>query len=305
MFENISSKKILSLAMLAGVAFAIFWVLTVPKTVPDLPVFASNGDPIAGEEIFNVGGCASCHSAEGAEAEDKLILTGGRLFPSPFGTFIAPNISPNPEFGIGDWSTQDLATAMMQGTSPEGQHYFPAFPYISYARMNAADIVDLKAFLDTLPASDIPTQAHDIPVIFKWRRLMGGWKLLFFDPAPVIAVAPEVERGRYLVEGLGHCSECHTARNPVGGIVKDLWLAGAPDPEGKGFVPNITPHEDGIASWTETDIAYYLSTGFTPEFDSAGGLMAEVIDNTTLLSEADRNAIAAYLKAVPPLPTRK
>lgn len=305
MFDNISSRKILAIAMLLGIAFAIFWIVTMPKTVPDSPVFATAGDPINGEEIFNVGGCASCHSPEGAEAEDKLVLAGGRLFPSPFGTFIAPNISPDPEFGIGDWSAHDLANAMMHGTSPEGKHYFPAFPYISYARMNAEDIVDLKAFLDTLPLSDTPTQDHDIPAIFKWRRVMGGWKLLFFDPAPVLAVSSEVERGRYLVEGLGHCSECHTPRNPVGGLVKDLWMSGAPDPEGKGFVPNITQHEDGIASWTQTDIAYYLSTGFTPEFDSAGGLMAEVIDNTALLSDDDRNAIAAYLKAVPPLPTRK
>lgn len=305
MFDNISSRKILAIAMLLGIAFAVFWVVTMPKIVPNLEIFANAGDPIKGEEVFNVGGCASCHSAEGAEAEDKLILTGGRRFPSPFGTFIAPNISPDPEFGIGDWSTRDLATAMMQGVSPEGKHYFPAFPYVSYARMNAADIVDLKAFLDTLPASDIPTEDHDILGIFKWRRVLGGWKLLFFDPAPVIAVPADVERGRYLVEGLGHCSECHTPRNPIGGLVKDLWMSGAPDPEGKGFVPNITPHEDGIASWTETDIAYYLSTGFTPEFDSVGGLMVEVIDNTSLLSEADRNAIAAYLKALPPLPTRK
>ncbi len=304
MTELLSAKKLLSLAALVGVALAVFWALTMPRFLPNLSIFQQVGNPVKGEDVFNIAGCASCHSAEGAEAEDKLILSGGREFPSPFGTFYAPNISPDPEFGIGGWSTYDLANAMMYGVSPDNKHYYPAFPYSSYARMNPQDIVDLKAFLDTLPPSSEPSRSHDLPFYAQWRRPVGMWKQFFYDPAPVYPNSADglIERGRYLVEGPGHCSECHTSRNPLGGPIMSLYLAGAPSLEGEGYIPNITPHEDGLAGWTETEIANYLNTGFTPDFDSVGGLMVEVVENTALLSDEDRRAIAAYLKSIPGKP---
>lgn len=305
MLKLIQPKNLLSMAALLGVALAVFWALTVPRFLPNVLNFGNSGNAVEGEDVFNIAGCGSCHSADGAEAEDKLILSGGRSFPSPFGTFYAPNISPDPEFGIGGWSTYDLANAMMNGVSPNGKHYYPAFPYTSFARMEIKDIIDLKAFLDSLPLSSEPSVPHDLPFFAKWRRPVGVWKQFFFDPAPIYPDSADglIERGRYLVEGPGHCTECHTSRNLLGGLIPSAYMAGAPAPEGPGFVPNITPHADGLESWTENQIAQYLSSGFTPEFDSVGGLMVEVVENTALLSAEDRRAIAAYLKSIPPTAT--
>ncbi|MGI3167614.1 c-type cytochrome [Pseudooceanicola sp. C21-150M6] len=286
------------LALLAVLGFGIFWLVTRPGSVDTASYSALTGDATAGEQVFWAGGCASCHAAKGAEGEDRLILSGGRAFPSDFGTFHAPNISPS-EAGIGGWSLTDLANAMQHGTSPDGQHYYPAFPYTSYVKATPQDIADLYAFLQTLPASDTANLPHEVGFPFNIRRLLGGWKLLFFKDDWVLADTGEdatLTRGRYLAEALGHCAECHTPRNALGGLDTSRWLGGAPLPGGAGTVPNITP---GKLDWSEADIAAYLKTGFTPEFDSAGGEMAEVVQNMSHLSDADVAAIAAYLKAVP------
>jgi len=261
--------------------------------------FTRDADVENGRIVFYAGGCASCHSAAGAQGDDKLLLSGGRAFASPFGTFYAPNISPDPEFGIGEWSVPDLANAMMKGVSPDGQHYYPAFPYTSYSRIEIADVVDLHAFLATLPASSATNLSHDLPLPFRIRRALGLWKLLYLNDRPIAEVPPELARGQYLVESLGHCGECHTPRNAIGGMNTAAWLVGAPSPEGKGRVPNITPHPDGLGGWSAADIAYYLETGFTPEFDSVGGVMVDVVENMERLSAEDRLAIAQYLKALP------
>ena len=226
-----------------------------------------------------------------------MLLSGGRQFASPFGTFYAPNISPDPENGIGGWSAMDLANAMVKGTSPDGQHYFPAFPYTSYTKANLGDIVSLHAFLATLPASTQPSKAHDVGFPFNIRRTLGVWKFLFLRDDFVVAgdLSEQEQRGRYLAEALGHCAECHTARNPLGGLKLSEWLGGAPNPSGKGTIPNITP---GKLLWSQADIAEYLSSGFTPEYDTVGGSMADVVENTAKLPPEDRAAIAAYLANV-------
>lgn len=275
-----------------------FWGLTRPQRLPDSAMADLQGDPDNGALVFFAGGCASCHSAENAPEADRLILSGGQRFASPFGTFLAPNISPDPDHGIGNWSALDLANAMRHGVSPQGAHYYPAFPYTSYAHASLQDLADLYAYMKTLPASDIASQPHDISFPFNIRRGLGLWKRLFTNKGWVMTgdLSDKVARGRYLVEGLGHCSECHTPRNPIGGLQRDRWLAGAPTPDGKDKVPNITPAR---LSWNATDIAYYLETGFTPDFDAAGGHMASVVLNTGQLPASDRAAIAAYLGAVP------
>ncbi|MBP7002522.1 MAG: c-type cytochrome [Amaricoccus sp.] len=286
--------------LLALVGGGAFWLLTRPErlelaTLSALP----EGDAGRGELVFWAGGCASCHAAEGAKDEEKLRLGGGRRLASDFGTFVAPNISSDPEDGIGAWTTADLANAMMRGVSPDGRHYYPAFPYTSYARMDPADIADLRAYLATLPAVQGRAPGHELAFPFTLRRGVGLWKLAFLSDAPVIAVDeadPRLVRGRYLVEGPGHCGECHTPRNLAGGLEKSRWLAGAPNPEGKGRIPNITP---GGLDWSPGDIAYYLETGFTPEFDSVGGSMVAVQQNMAMLPAPDREAIAAYLGVVP------
>ncbi|WP_271950111.1 c-type cytochrome [Ruegeria faecimaris] len=273
-------------------------VLTRPQRVDQALLEGVTPDLARGETIFYAAGCASCHSAQGAVGEDKLMLSGGRRFETDFGTFIAPNISSDPEVGIGSWSVLDLANALIHGTGPEGQHYFPAFPYTSYANMSVEDVVSLHAFLGTLPAVATESEVQEVRFPFNIRRGLGGWKLLFMSPGWVVEgdLTNQQRQGRYLVEALGHCAECHTPRNGLGGLKRDLWLTGAPNPNGKGRIPGLTSDQ---LDWSEADIAEYLKSGFTPDYDSAGGEMVDVIQNTSRLTDDDRLAIAAYLKAVP------
>lgn len=252
-----------------------------------------------GEQVFSAMGCASCHSApDGVDYADEA-LGGGKRFPSPFGTFLAPNISSHPTAGIGEWTDLDIANAVLKGTSPEGQHYYPAFPYATFNKTKLQDIVDLIAHLRSLPAIDTPNQAHEIGFPFNLRASLGGWKLLFVNTNWLVTgdLTPQQEHGRYLVEAMAHCGECHTPRNFLGGIQSSNWLAGAPNPVGKGRIPNITP---GELDWSDADVVEYLTSGFTPEFDTVGGEMVEVVENMAKLAPEDREAIVAYLRIVPP-----
>jgi mono/diheme cytochrome c family protein len=302
-------KRLVSgIAVLAVAGAAAAYVLSAPKPLDDERLAAIGGleaNAAAGETLFWAGGCASCHAAPGAKGDAKLVLSGGVRLKSDFGTFIGPNISPDPEAGIGQWPVEDFANAMLAGVSPDGGHYYPAFPYGSYTRMSDQDIADLFAFLKTLPASDIASLPHEIGFPFNMRILLGGWKLLFFTDAPRVTLASstaELARGQYLVEGPGHCGECHTPRNMIGGFMPGEWLAGARNPEGEGVIPNITPGGKPVGDWSASDIAYYLESGFTPDFDSAGGSMVAVQENMAKLEGSDRDAIAAYLKALPVKP---
>ena len=293
-------RVILGLCVVGVAGAAAFAAITRPERTDAAEVAALAGDPAKGAQVFWAGGCASCHAAPGAEGDAKLVLSGGRRLATAFGTFVVPNISPDPVHGIGAWSLADLDTAMRHGTSPEGRHYFPAFPYTSYAHATHEDVSDLWAFLRTLPPSDRANEPHDVRFPFNLRLLVGGWKLLNQSAAWVVPgdLTPEETRGRYLVEGLGHCGECHTPRGVLGGRDLTRWLAGGPNPEGQGKIPNITPaHLD----WSQTDIAEYLKSGFTPEYDSVGGSMADVVANIAHLPDGDRLAIAAYLAKVPPV----
>ncbi|MBV2361129.1 cytochrome c [Thalassococcus sp. CAU 1522] len=285
--------------ILAAAIFAaalIGWLVTGPDRLSAAETPIDAGDATRGALVFAAAGCGSCHHAP--EAEDKTVLAGGQRFPSDFGTFVAPNISPDPDHGIGGWDLTDFANAVMRGVSPDGQHYFPAFPYTAYEKMTPGDLADLWAFLRSLPPSSEPSQPHEVGFPFNIRRAVGGWKLLYRDPDWVLETAPgpEAERGRYLVEALGHCGECHTPRDMLGGLDRARWLRGAPNPSGTGTIPPLTPDK---FTWSATDIAYYLETGFTPDFDSAGGHMVAVIDNFAKLPASDRQAVAAYLKALP------
>ncbi len=290
-------RAIIILAALTLVGAAGFWALTRPEVFSDSDIAGIEPDIERGEEVFWATGCASCHAADGAEGDEKLVLSGGHRLESPFGTFVAPNISQDPEHGIGGWTTAEIVTAVMKGTSPDGRHYYPAFPYAAYGKAELADIVSLAAFLKTLPADPTPSAPHELGFPFTIRAGLGGWKWLFVtDDFALPAETPQIERGRYLAEALGHCGECHTPRNAIGGLDTARWFAGAPNPSGRGNIPNITPAE---LAWTEADIAAYLKSGFTPEFDTAGGSMTAVIEGTSKLSDEDRAAIAAYVKSAP------
>jgi mono/diheme cytochrome c family protein len=294
------SRLLVLLAAAVGLGAVVFWWVTIPAIVPASALAAYTPNVDNGRTVFNAGGCASCHAVPGQP--DRLKLGGGLAIPSPFGTFYAPNISPDLNDGIGRWSEADFVTAVLKGTSPRGEHYFPAFPYPSYQHARLTDIRDLYAFLKTLQPVTGKVRGHDVPFPFNIRRDLGGWKFLFLDGKPFTpdpAKTAEWNRGAYLVNSLGHCAECHSPRNPLGGIIGAQRFAGGPNPEGKGWVPNIT--QKGIGDWSEKDISYFLETGQTPDGDSAGGAMNRVIANMAELGDPDRAAIATYLKSLPPV----
>lgn len=285
-------------------ALAVVWVLTLPATVPAsaLPAYTPNVDN--GRTMFNAGGCASCHATPAGEPDkmDRTRLGGGLALKSPFGTFYVPNISPDPSDGIGEWSEANFVTALWKGTSPWGKNLFPAFPYTSYQNMVLADMRDLFGYLKTLPPVTGRTRRHDLMFPFNLRRLVGVWKLLFLHDgtfAPDPSQSAQWNRGAYLVNGPGHCAECHSPRNFLGGIIAAQRFAGGPNPEGEGWVPNIT--RKGLSDWSAKDIGYFLETGQMPDGDSAGGSMVRVIKNTSQLSAGDREAIAEYVKSLPPV----
>jgi mono/diheme cytochrome c family protein len=294
-------RRILFCFIIAAVAgLSVFWWLTIPAVVSpeSLPTYAP--DPVNGRTMFNAGGCSSCHAVPGQP--DRLKLGGGLALKSPFGTFYVPNISPDAADGIGRWSEANFVTALLKGTSPSGAHYFPALPYTSYQRAKVEDVRDLFAYLKTLEAVPGKVRDHDLPFPFNIRRNVGIWKLLFLDGKPFVPDAShsgEWNRGAYLVNGLGHCAECHSPRNFLGGIITAQRFAGGPNPEGEGWVPNIT--QKGIGEWSDKDIDYFLKSGQTPDGDSAGGSMVRVIRNTSQLSETDQAAIADYVKSLPPV----
>ena len=292
----------LSLALFGA---AVFWVLTIPMPAVTPTVAAGldgQGDAARGKIVFYAGGCAACHATPGQD--DKLRLGGGLALRSPFGTFHVPNISPDKQDGIGSWSAGDLANAMQAGVSPRGEHYYPAFPYTTYAHAKLGDVADLMAFLRTLPPVPGKIRAHDLPLPFQFRRGLGLWKRLFLDTTPVVDDSSRSKgwnRGHYLVAALGHCAECHSPRNVIGAIAEAQRHAGGPNPEGKGWVPNITQDAAGLAKWSQKDIEEVLATGFTPDYDSVGGSMTAVVRNTSQLPPEDRAAVAEFVKALPPV----
>ncbi|UCH73582.1 MAG: cytochrome c [Rhodospirillales bacterium] len=260
-----------------------------------------------GEYVFHAAGCYGCHT----DVKNKgRPLAGGRALETPFGTFFGPNITRDPQHGIGAWDAADFARALRTGIAPDGRPYYPAFPYTSFTGMTDDDIADLWAYLRSVPPVARTNEAHDLNVPFGWRRLNDVWRLLYFKPMPFepgpppggIAATDAWRRGAYLVTVLGHCGECHSPRGALGAMRRDHLLAGnRTGPEGKP-VPNITTHKGrGIGDWSAGDIATYLEIGMDPDGDFAGGAMAEVIEHTTgRLTPEDRAAIAVFLGALPP-----
>jgi mono/diheme cytochrome c family protein len=293
-------RKLFILAVIAAIiGFGVFWGLTIPATVPASALPQRAPDPENGRTMFYIGGCTSCHATPGQD--DKTRLGGGAGLKSPFGTFYAPNISPDPKEGIGKWTEVEFVSAMMKGTSPDDSHLFPAFPYTSYQRMRIDDVRDLFAHLKTLPAVQDKSKPHDVPFPFNIRRTLGVWKFLFLDGRPF---QPDPgkdavwNRGAYLANGPGHCAECHSPRNILGGIITAQRYAGGPEPGGDGFVPNITQKS---LTYSQEQLVKLLETGETPDGDTIGGEMAKVTANTAKLSAADREAIATYIRSLPPV----
>ena len=267
-------RVILALLALLVLGVAGFWFVTRPSKVSAdaLPTYSPK--LANGEVMFHIGGCNACHAMP--NEEDKTKLGGGAELKSPYGSFYPPNISPDLRDGIGGWSEADFVTAMWKGTSPDGRHYFPAFPYPSYQRMKLEDVRDLFAYLKTLPPVQGKAHDHDVRFPFNIRLLVGGWKFLYLDDRPFTPdpnQPAQWNRGAYLVNAPGHCAECHSPRN-------------------------IT--QAGIGDYSVGDIEEVLTSGQTPE-DSVGGAMVAVMRNTAQLSKEDRAAMAAYVKSLPPV----
>jgi mono/diheme cytochrome c family protein len=264
--------------------------------------------PTRGAVLFATGGCANCHTDTKSKGPD---LAGGAPIKTPFGTFYAPNISPHPEFGIGKWTDKDFIRALRDGVAPDGSHYYPAFPYTSFTHMTDVDMRAVHAHIMTLPPVAVKSRPHDLGFPFNIRFGMVFWKLLFLEKGPLKpdpVRSAEWHRGRYLANAVAHCAECHTPRNFMGGLDRSRWMAGnakGEGPEGEA-VPNITPHPtSGIGKWKLGEITQSLEDGTLPDGDSYGSLMADVVEaGTALLSDADRRAIAVYIKSLPPLAGR-
>lgn len=284
--------------MLTYPARAGFVVLALVLCALPGPTFAL-GDAKRGAYLAKAGGCLGCHTQD---RKDAVPYAGGRALKTPFGTFYGPNITAYPEAGIGRWSQDDFARALRSGVRPDGAHYFPAFPYPSFTRISDADARDLWAFLTSLPPSAQRNRPHELKFPFGWRVLAGVWKWLYFVPgpwAPDPSRSAVLNRGAYLVDALGHCGECHTPRNALGGPRRDRHLAGGKGPEGKG-VPNLTPAK--LKKWSDEELEEFLLSGLTPDGDVAAQSMAEVVRNTTSqLTREDLSAVVAYLRALPPL----
>ena len=260
----------------------------------------AQGDPKRGEYLAKAAGCVGCHTEE---KQGAVPFAGGRALKTPFGTFYGPNITPHPEAGIGRWTEADFIRAVREGLRPDGAHYFPAFPYPSYTKISEADLRDLWAYLRALPPNPRASQPHDLGFPYGFRPLVAGWKWMFFKPGPYAGdpkLSPALNRGAYLAQALGHCGECHTPRNALGGPKSDRHLAGGKGPDGKN-VPNLTPTR--LKKWDDTELKNFLVAGLTPDGDVPAEAMGEVIQNTTSqLTPADLAALMAYLRSLPPLP---
>ena len=252
-----------------------------------------------GQYIFFAAGCISCHTVD-------LPLAGGRAIDSPFGTFYSPNITPHPEYGIGNWTHEDLIRALREGISPEGEHYYPAFPYPSFTRMTRRDIMALYAYLMAQPAFPKRNRPHALVWFLSNRALIAHWKQGSFTPG-VLQFNPnesrEWNRGQYLAMALGHCSECHTPRGLLGDPLMDKYLAGTREGPGGIWIPNITPDEEtGIGDWAHEDLETFLATGRKPDGNYPTNLMMEVLGTSCMrLTEYDRHALVIYLSSLPPI----
>ena len=294
-----STLVLSALAVLAASA-GLANVLSHPKPIPEdvIPVHAT--DPANGQVLFNAAGCLSCHKpAPGTAGADPALPTGGAPFKTPVGVFYPPNLTPDPDTGIGGWTDAQFVNAVQRGISPEGENLIPAFPYASYAKMKTEDVLDIRAYLASLPPVVSPERTADIPAPWLLRRGAGLWKRLALDTTPWQPDPSHTEswnRGAYIANTAGHCNECHTPRNAV--MVADFsrQFAGGPHPGGEGKVPSLRDLVGRGKYKDAADLASAFANGEMMGYDhmSSGG-MGEVQSNLSKLPEADRLALAEYV----------
>jgi mono/diheme cytochrome c family protein len=290
--------------VLAGLLLVVAWIVWPARTDVSLPPgvsSASSGMIERGAYMVRVAGCVACHTDRVRGGER---FAGGRPLETPFGTFHSPNITPDVETGIGKWSDEDFVRAVMLGEGVNGEHLYPVFPYTSYARMRVEDVLAIKAYLFSLEPVRATTPANDVGFPFEWRSLLKAWKLLYLDTSSlsetVVARSAAWVRGRYLVEGPGHCGECHTPRGFLGATHVGRKLEGERHgPDGWSVPALVGPRATEFAQWSQAELETYLETGDTPDFDAAQGPMKEVIqEGTRFLTPEDRRAMAIFLKSL-------
>ena len=280
-----------------------FWLLSAPRPLTAAALPQRTADAANGQRLFNAGGCLSCHKPGPDLKDADASLPSGRApLKTPIGVLYPPNLTPDPATGIGNWSDLDFVNAMQRGLAPGGTHLIPAFPYTSYAAMRIEDVLDIRAYLATLKPVVSPTRDADIPVAFILRRGIGLWKRLGLNTAqwqPDPAQSAMWNRGSYLVNGPGHCAECHTPRNLF--MVRDRAreFAGGPHPEGVGKVPSLRDLAGRGRYKDAKDLTSALQFGETLGYDklSSGGMGAVQV-NMSKLPEEDVAAIATFLMSL-------
>ncbi len=262
------------------------------------------GSAARGAYLAAAAGCDQCHTDT---KDGGRPYAGGRAFETPFGTLFTPNITPDQETGIGRWRLQDFVRALRWGIAPDDSHYLPVFPFPFYNRLSEQDLLDIFAFLETVPAVSKANRGNAAQPFAALRGAVAVAATRFPGPwQPDRTRDAEWNRGAYLVATIGRCGDCHTARTRLGAPDPDRALGGRAATGGRKAVPNITPDmKTGIGRWSTDDIVTLLTDGQTPDFDFIGGGMAEIVRNTARLDDADRRAIAAYLRSIPAIRSGK
>ena len=297
------ARVLTSIAVLAVAGLAVAWGMSAPHPLTAAEVPAHTPDIANGKELFNAAGCLSCHKpGPDLKNVDASLPAGGTPFKTPVGTFYPPNLTPDPETGIGKWTDAEFVNAVQRGVSPEGENLIPAFPYTSYARMKTSDVLDIKAYLDSLTPVVAPEKPAQIPAPWLLRRGVGIWKHLGFDTAqwqPDPSKPAEWNRGAYIANGPGHCNECHTPRNLFMAFDWSKQFQGGPHPGGEGKVPSLRDLI-GRGKYTDaSDLATAFQNGETMGYEhmSSGG-MGEVQTNLSKLAEPDVQAVADYIASL-------
>ena len=295
-----------ALALLVLGALAAALVVWLNRRGED-PLAADTAAPPSAELIARgaylarAGNCMGCHTVPGGAA-----YAGGRGVPTPFGTIYAPNLTPDAATGIGAWSSAEFWRALHNGRARDGRLLYPAFPYPNYTRVTRADSDAIHAYLKSLPPVAQASKPHELPFPFDQQAALAVWRALYFrpaEPAPDAAHSTPAQRGAYLVEALGHCNACHASRNALGATASTLDLAGGLIPVQNWYAPSLTAADEaGVADWAVTDIVALLKTGVSARGTVSGPMSEVVAGSTQHLTDADLQAMAAYLKALPPTP---
>lgn len=292
-------RKLVLLAVsalaIASAGTAGLWLWPIGAQPPETLAMLA-GDANRGAYLARMSGCIACHTdSENGGAP----LAGGLALETKFGTFHSPNLTMDKNEGIGAWSIAEFAKAVRQGVSPDGEPYYPAFPYPFYSKFSDQDIADLWAAFQTVPANPEPNQDHVLGFPYNLRFGLKAWRTAFLDMSgfePDPEKSDTWNRGKFIVTGPAHCGACHTPRNFAGAREAEEFLHGAQDLPGGGKSPPITTAALTENGWTVSDLSYALKTGILPDGDVFGGTMAEVVrDGTGFLTDEDLTAISIYL----------